>query len=803
MAVCPVKDKKRITLLHVLSVLVLLLLCGGLAYAYPAGSYSDDDFRRQITVDFAGGTADLKWVYMNDDNKQIYFDDIPFYSDNEAPHEGTFTEHANCRGYTPYLLVYNVSKEGCIFSMDATGYKNYNNWDNPDNNVKEGFDGYLFEAGCNINFDGDANDGGRNSDGTYWGSKYFGTRKPLTIRLGWMCSFNINWDSGVSDVVGHSTSGLDMRYSDGQTITYKEGTLVPTWIYLKDGYELDYIQEGDKKWYDSTWNEACKRWDNYWTMNRSRSIYIHTKKKEVVKSYKQTVYIRYQNQNGTWERWDDTSAITENVLCGSTYTFDTKNITGNSKWNSNLYRMPEQFDDGTSFTYKVSGAKTSYISVARLKIQNDQEIYVRYQNEDGSWGEYSSTYWHTPTKKAPDGYWENFLWHVDSGTSFGFGVEDIKQDSRWDATLYEFPDTYADGSSLRYTVTKACKKYVDISRKFILTLSQEDATTRGTQSVMVSYRKGLPDITVPEQKYKASFYDDDNYNDRLLLSDIVQINKFKGYMLKEKRNQVSLGSILNESYNYSDANADNSIISTVTLTRPYTGNLYFYYDGYNSTDEEVSVNVEWSTLDGDSDNEEIWFLPHSNDNNYVDVYVNKVNSIRIRYWGPEYGPDSYGSWKISLNIEEMADVNDYWYNSEGKADIYSYPYACNETVYAKWEESKITLPDKDEVTKPGFELTGWSDGINTYDSGDKISIKKDTRFYAIWEEVIPESNSESNITKAASTMYFDTLIRRTSGDEAWYDTVGSYSIKSLKDYSNNSCVQIWKIDIDGNITRMK
>ena len=76
------------------------------------------------------------------------------------------------------------------------------------------------------------------------------------------------------------------------------------------------------------------------------------------------------------ERWDDTSAITENALYGSTYTFDTKNITGNSKWNSNLYRMPEQFDDGTSFDYKVSGAKTSYISVARLKIQNDQEIYV-------------------------------------------------------------------------------------------------------------------------------------------------------------------------------------------------------------------------------------------------------------------------------------------------------------------------------------------------------------------------------------------------------------------------------------------
>lgn len=180
MAACPMKDKKRVTLLYILSVLVLLLSFVGLAYAYQAGSYTDDDFKRQITVDFAGGTADLQWVYMNDKNKQIYFDDIPFYSDNEAPHEGTFTEHVNCRGYTPYLRVYNISKEGCIFNVDFTGYKNYNNWDNPDNNVKEMLGGYLFEAGCNINYDGD---------------KYSGERKPLTITLGWACNFNIEWDS--------------------------------------------------------------------------------------------------------------------------------------------------------------------------------------------------------------------------------------------------------------------------------------------------------------------------------------------------------------------------------------------------------------------------------------------------------------------------------------------------------------------------------------------------------------------------------------------------------------------------------
>ena len=55
MAACPMKDKKRVTLLYILSVLVLLLSFVGLAYAYQAGSYTDDDFKRQITVDFAGG----------------------------------------------------------------------------------------------------------------------------------------------------------------------------------------------------------------------------------------------------------------------------------------------------------------------------------------------------------------------------------------------------------------------------------------------------------------------------------------------------------------------------------------------------------------------------------------------------------------------------------------------------------------------------------------------------------------------------------------------------------------------------
>lgn len=57
--------------------------------------------------------------------------------------------------------------------------------------------------------------------------------------------------------------------------------------------------------------------------------------------------------------------------------------------------------------------------------------------------------------------------------------------------------------------------------------------------------------------------------------------------------------------------------------------------------------------------------------------------------------------------------------------------------------------------------------------------------------------------KAASTMYNDTIIRRTEGDDAWYNSFGHMTINELKKYPDEKCVRVWHIDKQGNITQVK
>ncbi|MBQ2841674.1 MAG: InlB B-repeat-containing protein [Clostridia bacterium] len=47
----------------------------------------------------------------------------------------------------------------------------------------------------------------------------------------------------------------------------------------------------------------------------------------------------------------------------------------------------------------------------------------------------------------------------------------------------------------------------------------------------------------------------------------------------------------------------------------------------------------------------------------------------------------------------------------------------------------ITLPSKDEVTKPGHTLEGWEDSKgNTYKPGDKVSVTGNEKYEAVWKE---------------------------------------------------------------------
>ena len=160
----------------------------------------------------------------------------------------------------------------------------------------------------------------------------------------------------------------------------------------------------------------------------------------------------------------------------------------------------------------------------------------------------------------------------------------------------------------------------------------------------------------------------------------------------------------------------------------------------------------------------------------------------------------------------------------------------NTTMYALWDETvtPITyyiefdgnagtaarnIPDKmevqygDEVVLPeqkpertGFTFMGWNtrtDGQGTeYQPQDTVknltTVNHATvKLYAQWKQ------RRIILVKAASTVYNDTIIRRIPGDEEWYDSVGHLTIDELKNYPDELCEQVWHIDKQGNITRVK
>lgn len=103
-----------------------------------------------------------------------------------------------------------------------------------------------------------------------------------TVYAQWKPNYNlkVNWDSGVSYVKGTDIDGNTITLNEGDSYEYHYNYAAPTYIYLKEGYAVDYITEtsdNHHKWTDTTKNDTLGRWENRWTMNKDRTIYIHTK----------------------------------------------------------------------------------------------------------------------------------------------------------------------------------------------------------------------------------------------------------------------------------------------------------------------------------------------------------------------------------------------------------------------------------------------------------------------------------------------------------------------------------------------
>ena len=214
-------------------------------------------------------------------------------------------------------------------------------------------------------------------------------------------------------------------------------------------------------------------------------------------------------------------------------------------------------------------------------------------------------------------------------------------------------------------------------------------------------------------------------------------------------------------------------------------------------------------------------------------------------------PQEVKGFKLQLgeSIKESFDLDGYTHSYAFATWAQNSPesetrYACNAdyvlkentVMYALWDESVTPItyyiefdgnagtaarnvPDKmeaqygEEITLPeqkpertGFTFTGWNtrtDGQGTeYQPQDTVknltTVNHATvKLYAQWKQ------RRIILVKAASTVYNDTIIKRIPGDEEWYDSVGHLTIDELKNYPDELCEQVWHIDKQGNITRVK
>ena len=165
-------------------------------------------------------------------------------------------------------------------------------------------------------------------------------------------------------------------------------------------------------------------------------------------------------------------------------------------------------------------------------------------------------------------------------------------------------------------------------------------------------------------------------------------------------------------------------------------------------------------------------------------YVLKENTVMYAVWDETVTP-------ITYYIEFDGNAGTAARNVPGRME-------------AQYGE-EITLP-KQQPERTGFTFMGWNtrtDGQGTeYHPQDTVknltTVNHATvKLYARWKQ------RRIILVKAASTVYNDTIIKRIPGDEEWYDSVGHLTIDELKNYPDELCEQVWHIDKQGNITRVK
>lgn len=457
-----------------------------------------------------------------------------------------------------------------------------------------------------------------------------------------------------------------------------------------------------------------------------------------------------QSSDG-WYQYPFGKTMTTGITLKKDYTIDYIEE-GNSKWTD--------FDDKGNFyftdTWTMNSDRT--ITIHTKEIKYDQNIYVRFQKEKGDWGGYQLAY--TDSVKV--------------NTTFTLNFNKI---SGWDSDIYNKPSTFTDGSAFSYVSTQNNNKYLDFSRKSItpsvLTLSQNGATTKGTEKVDAVYQQQVPDIQIPKQEYTARFYTNAGKTEKIT-DDVVQKNKFNGYYSASSdvyvQSEFSKASVSimdwHKNNGFMDATVEYSknggtmLISTDTNGSTfYFGNQDNLFSGYlriktNMDDLDYIVGYQRYLPTGGYQHGPLFYPPKAfpkNKNVIVPIFPDGSDII---FWN-----DSHNTGQVTI-----APVKPYnnvkFYDSNGKGLI-TYPDTEDMTVYASFTPSSITFPN---AVKKGYKLKYWVKirSTETYYPGDTITLDEDASFCPIWEKTQYIMSFDRGLTDDDSAQMSDKTVNKGS-----------------------------------------
>ncbi len=202
-------------------------------------------------------------------------------------------------------------------------------------------------------------------------------------------------------------------------------------------------------------------------------------------------------------------------------------------------------------------------------------------------------------------------------------------------------------------------------------------------------------------------------------------------------------------------------------------------------------------VDADNDKKEdftnvtSWFCHGGKNQKFAFDYVKTENGVK--YWKIWC---ANGSARV-LDVLGNTAVNGqnvilYRYNgSDGQ--LWTIESADNGYYYIRSKLGNYYLSL--DSSRPGENVQIWEKTDNDAQKWE-LTDASDV-LYAQWKRCGFE------LIKSAATSYKSSIVKRTLSDDSWYNTVGHLKIEESRNYPDNKCMQIWKVDRDGNISRLK